>query len=205
MSALPAKASVVSKVKNYLKRKVQEPLMQVFWDESELFFVCPVTLQEVPCGPNNKGYPISIPTAALRTVVPALRFGLVVLKIGLATQGLGGVVPSVDGLLPEMSGDFLNAMKGSIADVFGDGLDSVDEYLVEAVETKEMKDAMKFIEPFIRKAEGACLNDEGWESSMCGLSKQKSRKDNSVCWVSEDAIMDFVKNGKAALSANFKV
>ena len=42
---------------------------------------------QVVCGPNNKGYTIHLPTTLLKTIAPALKWGLLLLKVALATQG----------------------------------------------------------------------------------------------------------------------
>ena len=205
LPALSANASTMSKVKNFFERKVKNNLMSVFWEESTIVFVCPVTLQEVECGPSGTGYPMSVPTSALKALVPALRFGLVVLKIGLATQGLGAVVPNVEGLLPALAGPYLDALTGFVAEQIDAKFGSVDEYLAEAVSAEAMGNAMKAIEPFIRRAEGASADDKDWTAGeMCGLNKVVS-KDKSVCWVSDDAMSEFKKKGKAALLSSFKV
>jgi hypothetical protein len=65
------------------------------WERSRLFFVCPVTREVVPCGPEGKGYLIKVPTALLRALAPALQWGVFFLKVALATQGLGAVVPNL--------------------------------------------------------------------------------------------------------------
>ena len=206
LESLSTNSSSASKMKNYFQRKLQNNVMPLLWTESILIFVCPVTLQEVPCGPDDMGYPISVPTTAFKAIVPALRFGLVALKIGLSTQGLGAVVPNVEGLLPAMAGPYLDALNGFVAEQIDAKFGSVDEYLAEAVSAEALGEAMKAIEPFIRRAEGASADDKEWESTMCGLNRIVSKdKGKSVCWVSDDAMPEFKKNGKAALSASFKV
>ena len=42
---------------------------------------------QVPCGPNGKGYEFKIPTDLVKSILPALRWGLLFLKVAMATQG----------------------------------------------------------------------------------------------------------------------
>jgi hypothetical protein len=66
-----------------------------------------------------------------------------------------------------------------------------------------MDGAMRAIEPHIRKGEGVKADDKEWVSIMCGLNKVTSNtSDRAVCWVSDDAVGQFKKNGKAALASN---
>ena len=75
-------------------------------------------MKQVPCGPeggDNKGYVIDVPTAALKMLVPVLKFGVLFLKLGLASLGLGGVVPDISGLLPDDRDDtFYNQMMADL-------------------------------------------------------------------------------------------
>jgi hypothetical protein len=65
--------------------------------------------------------------------------------------------------------------------------------------------AMKFVEPFIRNAEGASMEDKDLDSNLCGLNKQISRKDKTVAWVSDDAMYPFIKEGKAAIASQLRL
>jgi hypothetical protein len=87
-------ARTVDKIKNFLLRK-HDQAVGLLWDRSRLFFVCPVTREVVPCGPDGKGYLIKVPKAVLRALAPALQWGVFFLKLALATQGLGAMVPSL--------------------------------------------------------------------------------------------------------------
>ena len=82
-------------------------------------------------------------------------------------------------------------------------LEAVDAYLARAVTLEAMDGAMRAIEPHIRKGEGVQADDKEWMSIMCGLNKVTSNtSDRAVCWVSDDAVGQFKKNGKAALASN---
>ena len=60
-----------------------------------LHFICPPNMlfhvkyfiHQVTCGPYGKGYTISLPTDLLKSIAPALKWGLLLLKVALATQG----------------------------------------------------------------------------------------------------------------------
>ena len=99
-----ADASTGSKIKNFLLRRKDQAL-GLLWERSRLFFVCPVTRQVVPCGPEGQGYLISLPTALLRALAPALRWGVLFLKVALATQGLGGLVPDLPAEMLRWTGE----------------------------------------------------------------------------------------------------
>jgi len=202
----PGSSSGLAKITGYLKRKIRDPVVSLLWNESKLVFVCPVTCREVECGPSGDGYDISVPTPALKTLVPALRFGLLVLKIGLATQGLGASVPSAEGLLPAMAGDYLNALTEMVASNIDGKFESVDEYLAAVVDFEAASEAMRFVEPFLRKAEGVSMENKDWviDAGLCGLNRLVSKKDKTVAWVSDDAMPKFNKEGKAAFAAQLK-
>ena len=70
---LTENAGLFDQMSNMIKRKIIEPGQNLAWERSILCFVCPITLKEVSCGPGGHGYPVSIPTALLKTVVPALK------------------------------------------------------------------------------------------------------------------------------------
>jgi hypothetical protein len=116
-------------------------------------------------------------TETMKTIVSALRFGLLVMKIGLATQDAGAFVPNFEDLLAK-AGDYLSAMKEAVAEHIenncGDKLEAVDAYLARAVTLEAMNGAMRAIEPHIRKGEGVKADDKEWVSIMCGLNKVTS-------------------------------
>ena len=205
-----ANAGRFAKVTNFIQRRMKEPAMELLWKKSTLCFICPVSLMEVDCGPEGKGYAIEVPTETLKTIAPALRFGLLALKIGLATQGAGALLPNVDGLLPGFAGDYLNSLNSYIVDAAGgsmdDSLSSVDDYLASASSAADDADAaaaLKAIEVFVRQGEGASETDSNWESRLSGLCKTVS-EDGQICWVSKEAVEDFKKKGKSALVRKMK-
>ena len=92
---IPDNASKVTKLKNYILKKTDK-LTGLLWERSRLHFFCPITRKRVPCGPDGKGYSISLPSKLLKTLLPAMKIGLVFLKVALASQGLGGMVPDLN-------------------------------------------------------------------------------------------------------------
>ena len=92
---IPDNASKVTKLKNYILKKTDK-LTGLLWERSRLHFFCPITRKRVPCGPDGKGYSISLPSKLLKAVLPAMKMGLIFLKVALASQGLGGMVPDIN-------------------------------------------------------------------------------------------------------------
>ena len=86
----PTTATIKGKMTGFLTRQ-KNKLLGLAWDRSRLFFICPISGAVVKCGPQGKGYPLNIPTALLKAVAPALKWGVVFLKVALATQGLGTI------------------------------------------------------------------------------------------------------------------
>ena len=66
------------------------------------------------CGRKGKGYNIKLPTEELKTIVPALRWGIFFLKAGLATQGLGSVVPDLASILPVIDDAYIRSIETAI-------------------------------------------------------------------------------------------
>ena len=89
---IPGNASKATKLKNYILKK-SDVITGLFWERSRLHFFCPITRKRVPCGPDGKGYSISLPSKLLKALLPAMKIGLIFLKLALASQGLGGMVP----------------------------------------------------------------------------------------------------------------
>ena len=193
---LGAGESVFAKTVNFVKRKLTDKVVRLAWEQSKLVFVCPVTMQEVPCGPDGKGYDISIPTAALKTAMPALKWGMLLLKVGLATQGMGAAVPDLSSLLPDMSmaEDFVGAYGGAIADNAQSALHSVS-----AADDSAAAAAALFY-GLVKKAEGAeASTDPNWRPRLTGLSVVVSGRDQAVAWVSRAGQAQFHRQGREAL------
>lgn len=54
--------TIVNKIARFVKRNEVEKARRMLWKESRLVFVCPVTMQEVPCGLDGCGYKVKIST-----------------------------------------------------------------------------------------------------------------------------------------------
>jgi hypothetical protein len=88
----------VSKSVDGLKDKA----LSLAWTNSRLFFICPLSNKMMRCGPEGKGYVISMPTEALQVAAPALKWGMRIVKVALATQGLGAVVPDIGDMMDSL-------------------------------------------------------------------------------------------------------
>ena len=134
--------SMACKIKSYLMRK-KDKMMGLVWERSRLYFICPVTGQAVPCGPpyaphNGKGYLIKVPTALVRALAPALKWGVIFLKVALASQGLGGILPIPIDWLPRqlaISGDM--SQLSSMVSNMTVGLDITTDDTDEAGDEKD--------------------------------------------------------------------
>jgi hypothetical protein len=134
-----ASRSVAAKVENWFRRKLVDRARRLLWDQTLLQFVCPVTGEVVPCGPEGKGYIVSAPTELLKVLAPALIWGLIFLRVALATQGLGNVVPNIEGIIADqLNSDLVNQMVQETVNFLGDKvtstLDSVQEQLGSVVD-----------------------------------------------------------------------
>ena len=108
--------SLAAQLCNGARRLILDPFWKSLWSKSKLYFVCPVTRKFVACGPEGKGYKFSVPTALLRTIAPALKWGFLLMKVALATQGLGAMVPDISGFLPDISEPYLDFITNQLDD-----------------------------------------------------------------------------------------
>ena len=95
-----AAVSLLARGRNFINRTVVDRAKKIMWYECLVTFACPVSMEEMECGPEGKSYPVRIPTSLLRNLAPALRWGVFFLRVGLATQGLGAAVPPVEQMFP---------------------------------------------------------------------------------------------------------
>ena len=194
-TVLDKNASTISKMTNCLLRQ-KDRLTGLVWEQSTLYFVCPVTHKMAVCGPEGQGYPINLPRAWVRALAPALQWGLFFLKVALATQGLGGVVPNI----PTEWLQQLNALPGAnqlvklesvirqitddgvVADALavttdgGDATDSLDQATSsyvdwESADEERAKSAFAQVFKFIAEAEGYAngVSDRDWKPQYTGL------------------------------------
>ena len=91
-----------------MKRQADK-IYSLFWKQSRIVFICPVTLKPVRCGPTGDGYYIKVPTRLLKGLAP-VSWGLAFLRMALATQGLGGVIPVLSLFPPSSYSNSINSL-----------------------------------------------------------------------------------------------
>jgi len=186
----------------------------LLWEKSRLVFVCPVTGCEVKCGPDSKGiddpdngYLISLPTEALKMIIPALRWGIYFAKIGLSTQGLGGVIPDPSGFLPNLDNDYLNAIVADVSTRINDAEaaapDDLDAALQEITDAQQ-EEAVNKIYDLIADVEKKLKpsNNPDWLPEFTGLIKITSDVNGMSMWISKtdvNAQHEYKARGVAAL------
>jgi hypothetical protein len=118
----------------------------------------------------------------LKTIAPAISWGVFFLKLALATQGLGAAVPNVNvaDMLPEFGDDYVNLIAQTVAtnlqSQVGDSLNSsVDELAAKmdiiADDDTVLPDALDAVSRLVFAAEmgsGATWTPE-WRPAMTGL------------------------------------
>jgi len=199
-------ASTFSKGLNYFKNIVINPIMTLMWEKSVLIFFCPISGKAV-----GTGYTIKIPTASLKTIVPALKWGLIFLKLALATQGLASFVPDVSVVLPEINGNYINSIEQSIihatsttADFIGSHEQDIHSFL-DFIGNEDDQAAFEFVADFLMKKEGYTgPNPQLWEPKKTGLVKVVSDYDQSCLWVSPECKEEFKLRGLQAIKKKTK-
>jgi len=168
----------------------------------------PVSLKIMICGRKGRGYNIKLPTSSLRTIVPALRWGLFFLKAGLATQGLGSVVPDLASILPVIDDAYIRSIETAIVSSVQPALDltkidNFDEVLnqtLDSITDEQDQAAFNFLADFLMKKEKyQGTNIQEWEPQYTGLHKEVSEYDGSCMWVSEESKQEFLKRGLDAI------
>jgi len=199
-------ASTFSKGLNYFKKKVINPIMTLMWEKSVLIFFCPISGKAV-----GTGYTIEIPTALLKKIVPALKWGLIFLKLALATQGLASFVPDVSVVLPEINGNYINSIEQSIihatsttADFINNHEQDINSFL-DFIGNEDDQAAFEIVADFLMKKEGYTgPNPHLWEPKNTGLVKVVSDKDQSCLWVSPECKEEFKRRGLHAIQKKTK-
>jgi len=180
----------MSKMANFLNRKVLNPFKAHLWEESVLLFVCPVSMKIMKCGRKDKGYNIKLPTENLKKIVPALKWGMFFLKAGLASQGLGFVAPDLASLLPIIDDDYIaNIEKAIVSCVQPDlekNIDSLNNFdqifneILDSTTDEQDQAAFTFLADFLMKKEKyQGTNIQEWEPKYTGLHKAVSDFDGS--------------------------
>ena len=224
-------ASAISKMKNCLLRQ-KDRLTGLVWEQSTLFFVCPVTRKLAVCGPEGKGYPINLPKAWVRALAPALQWGLFFLKVALATQGLGGVVPDIptewlkqlnalpgpnqlvklESVINQIATDGVVTDTLAIMPDGGDIIASLDQATSmfadwETIDEDRAKSAFAQVFKFLAEAEGYPngVSDRDWKPQYTGLhltSPPVGGRSSSL-WVSRpEGVALFEKKGWDALKSS---
>ena len=205
MSTEPSSSSSVFK---FVKKKIINFYQALLWDQSVLLFICPVSLKIMICGRKGRGYNIKLPTSSLKTIVPALRWGLFFLKAGLATQGLGSVVPDLASILPVIDDAYIRSIETAIVSSVQpaldltkiDNFDQVLNQTLDSITDEQDQAAFNFLADFLMKKEKyQGTNIQEWEPQYTGLHKEVSEYDGSCMWVSEESKQEFLKRGLDAI------
>eukprot|EP00595_Chromulina_sp_UTEXLB2642_P003265 CAMPEP_0196763294 /NCGR_PEP_ID=MMETSP1095-20130614/3768_1 /TAXON_ID=96789 ORGANISM="Chromulina nebulosa, Strain UTEXLB2642" /NCGR_SAMPLE_ID=MMETSP1095 /ASSEMBLY_ACC=CAM_ASM_000446 /LENGTH=379 /DNA_ID=CAMNT_0042116145 /DNA_START=1877 /DNA_END=3016 /DNA_ORIENTATION=- len=139
-------APIIKKFYKFIKRNTYGRVCNLFWDETIISFICPITKRVVPCGPDGKGYVINIPTNLLRTIAPAFKWGLIFLKLALASQGLGGIVPSLDVesfASSPIDLDYLTSISAAVVDnnkFIATSIDNAAQNIIDALDAYDDSD-----------------------------------------------------------------
>ena len=204
-----------SRAKNFLCRKWDSMVMDTLWERCRLTFFCPILLEEVPCGPDGHGYDLKLPTKTLKTLIPALKMGLLFLRVALASQGLGGVVPNIPFTdvtknIP-ITNDYINGVAMSLADLCKTSSESyltdkingsinnlaadLDKYKEQQqIDQKNERKTYEHLCSRLQKIEN--IDDNNMCLDMTGLEYRKDNAgDKSNVWISDIALKDFEEVG----------
>jgi len=160
----------------------------------------------------GRGYNIKLPTSSLRTIVPALRWGLFFLKAGLATQGLGSVVPDLASILHVIDDAYIRSIETAIISSVQpaldltkiDNFDQVMNQTLDSITDEQDQAAFNFLADFLMEKEKyQGTNIQEWEPQYTGLHKEVSEYDGSCMWVSEESKQEFLERGLDALVEAF--
>jgi hypothetical protein len=185
--------SLAAKVVNFTKRHVTDRVFSLLWDQCVLYFVCPVKRVIVCCGPKGKGYKLSVPTALLRTIAPALKWGFLLLKIALATQGLGSAVPDISEFISDVGA--VNSLMEELTSHLEDAaLSTVEDYeaaLSSCLDDAAVPSSVNEVFRLVYKAEqGTQQTFSQWTPQNTGLKQAIHGRDGSA-WVSEEAVDEY--------------
>jgi len=184
-------ASKVFKVANFVTRKVLNPFKTMSWEESVLFFVCPVSMKIVQCGPQGKGYNIKLSKETLKKIVPVLGWGMRFLKVGLVSQELGRVIPKLlidDHYIRSVEEAIVLTAQPALAQT-RDNFDQIFDQTVDSMQAfKDLADILMEEEKY-----------KGRELKQTGLVKVISTFDRSSMWVSPECVQEFLERGLNAI------
>jgi hypothetical protein len=195
---------------NTLEKNIFNPLRSFLWDDSTLFFLCPISMNFVRCGPHGVGYNIRIPSASLRMIVPVLKWGILFLKAGLATQGLGRAVPDLASFLPVIDENYINNIEKVIILCSQPKLintinnlnnfDQIFNQTLESITEEQEQHAYNFLADILMKKEKYLGNNiHEWEPKYTGLVKVISPCDGSCVWIAKESKQEFIEKGMNAI------
>jgi len=190
-------SGVVPKVWETITTNIINPISTSLWDESVLIFICPITLKQVKCGPNDEGYDIKIPTARLKSFASIMRWGLFFMKIALATQGLASLVPvdCVSSILDTIDDNYVNDI---VAQLYNE--DIMNE-MIDSLANEQDQVGFEWIIDFLMQKEGytGVNSSLEWEPKYTGLIKVVSEFDGSCMWISKESKQEFMEKGMQAI------
>jgi hypothetical protein len=142
---MPTLAIVLPAVSTSWKSKFSP--MRLVRDQYRLYFLCSHTKQLAPCGPQGKGYKITMTKQWVLDAAPVLRVGLVLLKLALMATTLPLPVPDLCSALIDnaMHVQYLNAALHLVMnppDALGQA-EFVMEQALDAIDAHDIADVVK--------------------------------------------------------------
>ena len=150
-------------------KKTKAKALNMFANESVVFFICPVTKKPAKSGPDGKGYRLILPKDWVKKVAPVISISMKILQIAMTTYGIpmptiplpSELSPSqfISSILEEIEGELADG----IADAVGEEKETMESYL-EAYESAS--DAMDI-------CEGSSLNKRKKEKLALALTQSE--------------------------------
>jgi hypothetical protein len=175
---LDSSSSNFNKFRNFVRRKISS-MKSLFWNELLLVFICPVTGEEVPCGPIRKssekreGYKIKISSDLLKSLVPSFKLCFSLLRVAISTTS-GINIPELHGSLNSEIEEYINLMTSNLTNSFNDNNDE----LVNSDYTH----SLQYIYEFIKQKEIGDASITNWKPSIewCGLNLVENAGNNNI-------------------------
>lgn len=196
---LDPSAPMSARIMNGLRRMAQCTHSAV-WNRSRLIFICPITLQMVPCGNDGRGYRIAVHSAMVQRAAPIIKAGFLLLKIALATQGLGAVLPNIADFLPSSTFglDVINDLLGEMGDVATDAAQDALRNAAALLARRDSRDIKALLTLMAREEGVDFASNADWTPTKTGLVSAVCRSTGEAAWVSAGSKSDFQRRGKAA-------
>jgi len=191
-----------SKAWNYITNKVINPMKTLFWEESVLIFICPISMKQVKCGPNDKGYDIKLPTNGMKKIASIMKWGLFFLKIALATQGLAASIPDVSSFFPIIDDNYFNGIVtelSTMSETIMNYEDNVNQMMDSLTDEQDQAAFNEILDFLMIKESYTGPNPQDWEPKNTGLIKVVSDCDGSCMWVSQESKQEFIEKGIEAI------